>query len=175
MKCSDIPYSPSNSLDDNEYSYGFEDDDLETNNVKSPVSYFNISSRAPLHSNHEFESTLEDDIIPLEIEINERKRKFEDLQVQQSNKALKLWNIMKYPFQKIAIGSSIIENEGNISKADVVIEEEEGISNTAVYKNDANNFEPKEINDSNNIEIETEVEDTSDNTIKKNFKVCNIM
>jgi len=175
MKCSDIPYSPSDSLDDNEYSYGFEDDDLESNNVKSPVSYFNISSRAPLHSNHEFESTLEDDILPLEVEINERKRKFEDLQEQKSNKALKLWNIMKYPFQKITIGSSIIENKGNISKAEAVIEEEEEKPNTTVYENDANHFESKEINDSNNIETETEVEDTSDNNIKKNFKVCNIM
>lgn len=171
-KCSDTPYSPTDSLDDNEYSYGFEDDDLESNNVKSPVSYFNISSRAPLHSNHEFESTLEDDILPLEVEINEKKRKFEDLQ-QKSNKALKLWNIMKYPFQKITIGSSITENKGNISKAEAVIEEEE-IPNTIVYENDANHFESKEINDSNNIETETEVEDTSDNTIK-NFKICNIM
>lgn len=153
-----------------------EDDDLESNNVKSSVSYFNISSRAPLHSNNEFDNTLWDDILPHEdVEIKERKRKYEDLQEQKPNKALKLWNIMKYPFQKITIGTSVIQNEGNISKAEVVNEiEEPTMSNTTVCENDDNNFVAKESNEPINFEPEIDVEDTSDN-VKKDFKICNIM
>jgi len=179
IKCSDIPYSPSDSLDDNEYSHNLEndDDDLESNNIKSPLSYLNISARAPLHSNSDFESTLEDEILPLEeIEFIRKKRKFEGLheQEQKSNKALRIWNIMKYPFQKITVGGSVIENKGNISEAQAVIEdEEEHTVPIQLCENDSNNSE--EMNEPNNTDIETEVNNASDNTIKKNFEICNLM
>lgn len=155
-----------------------DDDIIESNNITYPASYCNISSRAPLHSNSEFESTLQDDVLPLEFEVEviEKKRKFEDLheQEQKSNKALRLWNVMKYPFQKITVNRSTIENEDNISKAQAVIEdEEEHTEPTQLCENDSNNFE--EINELNNMDIETEVNVTSDNTMKKNFKICNLM
>lgn len=164
MKCLDIPYSPSDSLNDTEYSHNLEDDeDLESNNVQSPVSIFNISSRPPLHSNDDFD-TLDEDILPIqEFEINLRKRKIEDSLEHNSGKVLKLWNIMKYPFQKVTIGSSINKNEANISKAEIVTENEKCIlPKTAIY-----------INTSNGIETKTDIEDTSENSIIK--KYCSIM
>ncbi|KAF0715941.1 MATH and LRR domain-containing protein PFE0570w-like isoform X2, partial [Aphis craccivora] len=158
IKCLDISHSPSDSLDDNEYSHESENDDLELNNIKSPNIFFNISSRAPLHPDVDLDTAFEDDILlqdeevlirsptshinissraPLhpdvdldtafeddillqdeELLINKRKRKFEDLpeQKEKPTKIRKLWNFMKYPFQKItSFSTSISENEPNIS------------------------------------------------------------
>lgn len=179
MKCLDIPYSPNDSLDDTKYSHDLEDDeDLESNNIQSPVSIFNISSRAPLHSNDDFD-TLDDDILPMEeLEINLRKRKIEDSLEQEHNsaKVFKLWNLMKYPFQKVTIGSSINKNEANISKAEIVTEEDEQFilpETATVHEYDSNNLKIEDINTSNGIETKPEIEDVSENTITK--KYCSIM
>ncbi|XP_025194809.1 suppressor of Mek1-like [Melanaphis sacchari] len=177
IKCLDIPYSPSDSLDDNEYSHDLEDD-LELNNIRSPASFFNISSRAPLHSNEDLDTTLEDDILLLdeEVLINERKRKFEDLpeQEQKSTKILKLWNLMKYPFQKITYGTSISENEPNISIAEVIVEKENSLEpETVACENNSDNVKSEENNTQNNSEVGGENEDTSTNENTKKF--CNIM
>lgn len=172
MKCSDIPYSPSESVDDIEYN-DLEDDDLELNNVKSPASYFNISSRAPLHSHGELDVTLEDDdILPVDEEIlqnNERKRKFENSseEEQKTSKVLKLWNIMKYPFQKITIGTTMSENELITSKPEVKNREDNPIvSETNMNENNSDNLETEESNKLNDSETETEVNDTSETSKK---------
>lgn len=187
----DIPYSPNDSLDDNEYSHDLEDDDLELNNVLSPVSFFNISSRAPLHSNNELELSVDDDDDVLfrlrkdeedtyqeRNNIIEKKRKCEDSEIpeQKSNKVLKLWNIMKYPFQNITFGTSVNENETNISEAEVVEEDENSkVPETAVCENNSDHLEEaEEIIESNNTETETENVVTSENTVnKQNF--CSVM
>lgn len=161
---------------DNDYSHDLEDDNLELDDVKSP-SYFNISSRAPLHSNIELDSTLEDDILPLEeVLINEKKRKSEDFpeEEQKPSKVLKLWNFMKYPFQKITTGVSTNENELNISKAEVITEEETSVTpEIDVCENNSSNLETEEVNKSINLETETE-NNVSENTIVKQ-KFCSIM
>lgn len=178
VKCLDIPYSPNDSLDDIEYLHDLNDDeDLKSNDIQSPLAIFNISSRAPLHSNNEFD-ILDDDILPVEeLEINLRKRKIEDSLEQEHNsgKVLKLWNIMKYPFQKITIGSSINKNEANISKAEIVTEEDEKfiLPETAVHEYDSNNLKVEDINTSNGVETKPAIEDASENTIIK--KYCSIM
>lgn len=174
INCSGIPYSPSNSLDDTEYSHDLEDEDIELNNEKSPVSYFNISSRAPLHSLKELDSTLEDDILSFEeVIINERKRKFEDSIEEQelkSSKIRKLWNIMKYPFQKIITDTSR-ENESNVSNAELVIQKESLVSE--IEERIINNEkETERINTSNNPEIA--VENSSECTTNTQ-KFCSIM
>lgn len=96
-------------------------------------------------------------------------------QEHTSGKVLKLWNIMKYPFQKITIGTSINKNEANISKADVVIEEDEKsvLPEIAVHENDSYNSEVEDMNTSNGTEIKTEIADTNENTTNK--KYCSIM
>lgn len=150
-----------------------EEEDIELNNVKSPASYFNISSRAPLHSLKELDSTLEDDILSFEeVIINERKRKFEDSseQEQKSSKIRKLWNIMKYPFQKITTGT-LRENESNVSSAELVFQNESIVSQIAERKNN-NEKETEGINTLNNPEIA--VENNSECTTNtRNF--CSIM
>lgn len=174
INCSGIPYSPSNSLDDTEYSHDLEDEDIELNDEKSLASYFNISSRAPLHSLKELDSTLEDDILSFEeVIINERKRKFEDSieeLEQKSSKIRKLWNIIKYPFQKITAGT-LRENESNVSNAEVVIQKESILSELEEHKT-YNEKGTEEINTSNNHEIgvENDIEGTTNTR-----KVCSIM
>ncbi|XP_060849282.1 protein ecdysoneless homolog [Rhopalosiphum padi] len=178
IKCLNIPYSPSDSLDDNEYSHDLEDDDLELNNIRSPASYFNISSRAPLHSTKDLDTTLEDDILLLdeEVLISERKRKFEDLpeQEQKATKILKLWNLMKYPFQKITYGTSISEDEPNISIAEAIVEKENSLEpETAVSEDNSDSVKTEEKNTQNNSEADGENVDTSTNENTQKF--CNIM
>lgn len=176
IKSSDIPYSPSDSLDDNEYSRDLEDDDLD--NIKSPASYFNISSRAPLHSNNELDNTIEDEMSTLEEEIisSERKRKFEDTPDEQKpSKALKLWNYMKFPFQKITIGTFIYTNKSNISEAEEMVKEEESsVLENIICENNSDILESEEINKLNNTETEPKIEDTSENTINKQT-FCSVM
>lgn len=186
----DIPYSPNDSLDDNEYSHDLEDDDLELNNVISPVSFFNISSRAPLHTNDELDLSIDDDDVLFRLrkdeedthkEINntiEKKRKCEDAELpeQKSNKVLKLWNFMKYPFQSITFGTSVNQNETNISVAEAAEEDENSkVPETAVCENNSDHLEEaEEIIESNNSETETENEVTPENTVnKQNF--CSVM
>jgi len=178
IKCLNIPYSPSDSLDDNEYSHDLEDDDLELNNIRSPASYFNISSRAPLHSTKDLDTTLEDDILlrDEEVLISERKRKFEDLpeQEQKATKILKLWNLMKYPFQKITYGTSISEDEPNISIAEAIVEKENSLEpETAVSEDNSDSVKTEEKNTQNNSEADGENVDTSTNENTQKF--CNIM
>jgi len=177
IKCVDIPYSPSDSLYDND-TQDLEDVDLESNNIESPASYFNISARAPLHSFKDLDTTFEDDILSLKKEIlnNERKRKFEDLaeQEQKSTKIIKLWNLMKYPFQKIAYGTSISEEKSNISIAEIIVEKENSIEpEIAVCDNNSDNAKTEEKGTQNNSEAGEEIEDTSTNVNTQKF--CNIM
>lgn len=151
-----------------------EDNDSELNNVRSPASYFNISSRAPLHSHQDLDTTLDNDILQLEEEvlINKRKRKFEDSpeQERKSSKILKLWNLMKYPFQKITYGTSINGDESNISKAEIIVENENCLeSETAVCENNGDGVEPVQ----NASEADGEIEDTSGNVNTQKF--CIIM
>lgn len=172
IKNLDIEYSPSNSLDDLEYSCELEDDDLE--NIKSPTSaasYFNISSRAPLHTDIASDTTIED-ILPLNSQIlfNEKKRKSENLPEyeQKPSKIRKLWNIMKYPFQKVTTGTTSLEYGLNISKADVVTEEEKPVK---IVPENSNEIE--EIDQLVDNEKEEEIEDVSENVNKQKF--CSIM
>lgn len=174
MKNLDVEYSPSNSLGDIEYSCDLEDDDLE--NIKSPTSaasYFNISSRAPLHTDIPFDTTLEEDILLLnsQIEFKEKKRKSEDLPEYEQNpsKIRKLWNIMKYPFQKVTTGTTNVEHELNISKAEVVTEKENPIVQEVEIILENSN-ENEEID----TEKEEEIEEVSENIVNKQ-KFCSIM
>jgi len=142
------------------------------------ASYFKLSPRAPLHSHEDLDTTLEDDILLLEEEAltNERKRKFEDLpeQEQKSTKILKLWNLMKYPFQKITYGTSIKEGESNISKAEIIAEKETSFEpETAVCENNIDTVKTEEKNSQNNSEADEEIEDISENVNTQKF--CNIM
>lgn len=170
MKNLDVEYSPSNSLGDIEYSCDLEDDDL--GNIKSPTSaasYFNISSRAPLHTDIAFDTSLEEDILLLnnQIVFKEKKRKSEDLPGHEQNpsKIRKLWNIMKYPFQKV----TSVEHELNISKADVVTEEKKPIvQDVEIILENSNEIE--EID----TEKEEEIEEVSENIVNKQ-KFCSIM
>lgn len=163
-KCSS---TPDDSLDDNEYSPEFEDEDLESNNIRSPASYFNISSRAPLH---DLDTTLEDNIFSLEEEtlILDRKRKYNDLSDndEKSSKILKLWNIMKYPFQKLTTDTSINKN--------VIIEEDNEIVPGLDISVNSDKLETEEAMTSNNTDTKEEIENTSENTTNKE-KFCNIM
>lgn len=125
------------------------------------------------------DNTFEEDILSLEEEIvrSEGKRKFEDLpEEQKPSKVLKLWNFMKYPFNKITIGTSIYSNESNISDAVEVDkkEEESSIPETNMYKKKSDMIESDEINYLNNDESQPEVENTSENTINKQ-KFCIVM
>ncbi|XP_022164050.1 uncharacterized protein LOC111029383 [Myzus persicae] len=177
IKCLDIPYSPSDSLYDND-SHDLEYDDSELNNIESPASYFNISARAPLHSYKDLDTTFEDDILLLEKEVlnNERKRKFEDLaeQEQKSTKIIKLWNLMKYPFQKITYGTSISEDKSNISIAEIIVEKENSVEpETADCESNSDNAKNEEKNTQNNVESGEDSEDTSINVNTQKF--CNIM
>jgi len=112
-----------------------------------------------------------------EVLINERKRKFEDLpeQEEKPTKKRKLWNLMKYPFQKItSFNTSISENEPNISMDEVIA----GIKNslkpeTAVCENNSDNVKAEEKNSQNNSETDGENEDTSTNETSQQF--CKIM
>jgi hypothetical protein len=161
-------------VDDIEYN-DLDDDDLELNNIKSPASYFNISSRAPLHSHGEFDITLEDDILPLDeeiLQINDKKRKFENSpeEEQKTSKVLKLWNIMKYPFQKITTGTSLNENELITSKPEVKNSDDNPMV-TNVSENNSDHFEIGESNKLVDPEIEIEVKDTSETS----KKFCTIM
>lgn len=173
INCSEIPYSPSNSLDDNEYSHDLDDEDIELNNVKSPASFFNISSRAPLHSLQELDSTLEDDIVSFEeVIINKRKRKFEDSSDQEhkSSKIRKLWNIMKYPFQKITT-VTLRENGSNVSNAELIVQKEPIVTQIAECKNN-DEKETEEINTPNNSEIQIE---NNSECITNTRNFCSIM
>ncbi|XP_060876135.1 uncharacterized protein LOC132949323 [Metopolophium dirhodum] len=177
IKCLDVPYSPSDSLYDND-SHDLEDDYSELNNIGSPTSYFNVSARAPLHSYKDLDTTFEDDILLLEKEVlnNERKRKFDDLaeQEQKSTKILKLWNLMKYPFQKITFGTSISEDKSNISIAEIIVEKENTIEpESAICENNSDNEKTEEKNTQNNFEADEEIVDTSINVNTQKF--CNIM
>lgn len=150
-----------------------EDEDIELNNVKSPASYFNISSRAPLHSLKELDSTLEDDILSFEeVIINERKRKFDNSseQEQKSSKIRKLWGIMKYPFQKIIASGALSENELNVSNSELVIQKESIVSQIVEHKNNSE----KDTEGLNTSNPEIAVENNSECTTNtRNF--CNIM
>lgn len=177
IKSLDIPYSPSDSLYDND-SQDLEDVDLELDNIESPTPYFNISARAPIHAFKNLDTTFEDDILLPDREVlnNERKRKFEDLaeQEQKSTKIIKLWNLMKYPFQKITYGTSINEDKSNISIAEIIVEKENSIEpETAVCENNSDNSKTEENNTENNFEAGEEIEDTSTNVNTQ--KLCNIM
>jgi len=155
----------------------FEDDILlqdEEVLIRSPSSYLQISSRAPLHSDGVSATAFEDDILlqDEEVLINERKRKFKDLpeQEEKPTKIHKLWNFMKYPFQKI---TSISENEPNISINKVITEAIAGKKNslepeTAVCENNSDSVKPEEKTSQNNSETDGENEDTSQ-------KFCKIM
>ncbi|XP_015380330.1 PREDICTED: uncharacterized protein LOC107174044 [Diuraphis noxia] len=177
IKSLDIPYSPSDSLYDND-SQDLEDVDLELDNIESPAPYFNISARAPLHSFKDLDTTFEDDILLLEKEVsnNERKRKIEDLeeQEQKSTKIIKLWNLMKYPFQKITYGTSISEDKSNISTAEIVVEKENSIEpEMTVCENNSDDAKIEENNTQNNFEAGEETEETSTNVNTQKF--CYIM
>jgi hypothetical protein len=177
IKNSDHVYSPSNSLDDIEFSHDLEDDELKSRNIISPAFYFNISSRAPLHSVNDFDPTLEEDIsLPLKETIvidNSKKRKYEDLleDNQKSSKVLKLWKIMKYPFQKISMGTLTNENDSTIPKSEVMIKDNKSmISETTVNENNVN-----EIYKSNGNETETEIGDTTEENTTNKQTFCNIV
>ncbi|XP_050429027.1 uncharacterized protein LOC126838561 [Adelges cooleyi] len=161
MKSSDdIPYSPNVSLDSNDYSHDLDDDDeFDFDNVKSPASYFNISSRAPLHSNIELDITLEEDDILVEkgaSSSNERKRKFEDSpeREQLPNKVTKFWNIIKFPFHKITTGVLANSNQLNTSEAEIVSKEEstEMPNNEIVSDNQESDVESGIESENNSIE-----------------------
>ncbi|XP_050063625.1 uncharacterized protein LOC114128992 [Aphis gossypii] len=212
IKGLDVPHSPSDSLDDNEYSHDSENDDLELNNsksstscsnvssraslhsdmdlasaseddillqdeevlIRSPSSYLEISSRAPLHSEGVLATAFEDDILlqDEEVLINERKRKFEDLpeQEEKPTKIRKLWNFMKYPFQKItSFSTSISENEPNTSITEAIAGKKNSLEpETAVCENNSDIVKPVEETSQNNSETDGENEDTSQ-------KFCKIM
>lgn len=176
---SSIEYSPSNSSSDTEYSCDLEDYNLE--NVQSPsltTSYHNVSSRAPLHNNtDDFDSTLEEEIKPLtsHILVNEKKRKIENNleEERKSYKILKLWDIMKYPFQKITTGSVIRENQSsNISKAeDLTDKESPAVLETVT---DDSSSETEELNESITTDTKAEVQETSESAVNKQTN-CSIM
>lgn len=172
----DNVYSPSDSLEDIEYSHDLEDVDLDSDNIKSPGSFFNISSRAPLHSADEFDITFEEDILPLKTQvlINENKRKYEDQSEpgQKSSKMLKLWNIMKYPFQKITVGTSVTDNESSVSKAEIITEKEN--SETPITSDNKNDISETDETDTTEVETQAETEKTSEND-KNITKFCRIM
>lgn len=154
-----------------------EDDDLELNNPKSPAPYFNISSRAPLHSGGDLDITLEDDNLASDAEIlliNERKRKFEELPEEHQIlcKSLRLWNIVRYPFQKIPVGTSLSKNETIVPKPEITIKEDNLIvPETNMCENNSDNLEIEESNKCIDPETETEAKDTSGTT----KKFCTIM
>lgn len=155
-----------------------EDVDLDLDNIESPTPYFNISARAPLHPFKDLDTTFEDDILLPDKEVlnSERKRKFEDLaeQEQKSTKIIKLWNLMKYPFQKVTYGTSINEDKSNISIAEIIVEKENSIEpETAVCENSSDNAKPEENNTQNNFEAGEEIEDIPTNVNTQKF--CNIM
>eukprot|EP00102_Acyrthosiphon_pisum_P023031 XP_016660241.1 PREDICTED: uncharacterized protein LOC107883859 isoform X1 [Acyrthosiphon pisum] len=168
IKCQDDPYSPSGSPYDSD-SHNLQNDYTELNNIGSPASNFNISRRAPIHSQNDLDTTFEDNhFLPKkEILNNERKRKFETMaaQDQKSTKILKLWNLMKYPFQKITSGTSIRENKSNISIPEIITEPE-----LAVCKNTE---ETEKKNTQHNFEADDGIEDTSINVNTQ--PICNIM
>ncbi|CAI6377378.1 unnamed protein product [Macrosiphum euphorbiae] len=148
IKCLDVPYSQSGSLYDND-SHDLQDDYSELNNIGSPASYFNISARAPLRSYKDLDTMFEGDHFLLKKEVlnNKRKRKFEDLveQDQKSTKLLKLWNLMKYPFKKITYGTSISENKSNISKVEIISENENTVEpESAVCENNGDHAKTEE-------------------------------
>eukprot|EP00102_Acyrthosiphon_pisum_P026286 XP_016663496.1 PREDICTED: uncharacterized protein LOC107884908 [Acyrthosiphon pisum] len=169
IKCLDDTYSPSGVSSYYSDSHDLLNDNTELNNIGSPASNFNISRRAPLHSHNDLDTAFEDDhFLPKkEILNNERKRKFENMveQDQKSTKILKLWNLMKYPFQKITSGTSIRENKSNISIPEIITEPE-----LAVFKNTE---ETEEKNTQQNFEADDGIEDTSINVNTQ--PICNIM
>ncbi|XP_060856017.1 uncharacterized protein LOC132933751 [Metopolophium dirhodum] len=168
IKSVDVPYSPSDPLYNND-SYDLENDYSELNNIASPASSFHISARAPLHSYKVSDSTSEDDNFLPEKEVlnNKRKRKFEDLakQDQKSTKILKLWSLLKYPFQK-KTRTSINEDKSNTSIAEIIVEKENTIEpESAVCENNSDNAKTEEKNTQNSFEANDEIKDDS----------CNIM
>lgn len=168
----DSPYSPSDPLDNNDYDSLDLEDDTELNNINSPASYFNISSRAPLHSGNELDSSLENDISPLEdVVINERKRKIEDLPNEEarSSKVFKFWNIMKYPFQKITNGT--ITDDQNISESTPAlnVEDKPVLPVMTAYETDNDDLKTE-----NKITNTDTADDTPENTINKK-NLCSIM
>jgi len=164
----------------------FEDDILlqdEEVLIRLPTTYFKITSRAPLHADMDLDTSFEDDILlqDKEVLINERKRKFEDSpeQEEKPTKIRKLWNFMKYPFQKItSFSTSISENEPNISIDEVKTEAIARKKNSfepeiAVWENNSDSIKPEEKNSQYNSETDVENEDTSTNETSQQF--CKIM
>lgn len=129
--------------------------------------------------NNELDATFEDDILPLEeVVINEKKRKLEELTENQTpSKILKLWNIVKSPFHKITIGTLTNENILNISKAEVITEEEILIEPNIDKKCKTNsyNLETEEINKSHTPEEETDIENNISGNVVSKQKFCSIM
>lgn len=124
-----------------------------------------------MHVNNDLDTTLEDDILSVEeVLINDRKRKYKDLsdQDEKSSKILKLWNIMKYPFQKITYGTSINENEITVEQENEIVPEVD------ICVNNSDKLETEEILTSNNTNTKEEIENTSENITYKH-KFCNVM
>jgi len=81
---------------------------------------------------------------------------------------------MKYPFQKITYGTSISENEPNISIAEAIVEKENSLEpETADCENNSDIVKTEEKNSQINPEADGENEDTSTNETKQKF--CKIM
>jgi len=144
-----------------------ENDYLELNNIALPASSFNISARAPLHSYKGSDSTFEDDNFLPEKKVlnNERKRKFEDLvkQDQKPSKILKLWSLLKYPFQKKTC-TSLSEDKSN-TPIEIIVEKENTIEpESTVCENNSDNAKPEEKNTQNSFEANDKIKDS-----------CNIM
>lgn len=176
IKCLDIPYCSNDSVDVTKYLQDLDNENAQSEIIQPSSSTYDILSREPLHSNNEFETMMEDYILPLEKEeINLRKRKSVDPLKQEyySGKVLKLWNILKYPFQTTTIGSSI--DEAIISKVEDINDEDEKsiLPEMAVNENHGNNLGVTAINPSYGTETNSKIEDTSE--MIKNKKYCSIM
>lgn len=179
LQNSPIEYSPSSSSYA-EYTCDLENESLE--HIQSPtssvVSYLNISSRAPLHTNtDDFELKLEQDILaqsilPLTKQIvHDRKRKieYELEQEKKPSKIIKLWKIIKSPFQTVAIGTAIHENKlPNTSKAEMPsLSEESDIESFDVSETETINENNSELNEPINTDTGSEVKETNQNNVTR--------
>jgi len=120
--------------------------------------------KTPLHSDTGLDTLFKDYNLlqDEEVLINERKQKFEDLpeQEEKPTKIRKLWNLMKYPFQKVtSFNTSISENEPNISIDEAIAGKKNSLElDTGVCENNSDSVKAEEKHSKNNSEADGENE-----------------
>jgi len=202
IKCLDNSYYPSCSFNEIENTDD-SDNDFDLYKPGPSMSYSNILRRAPINAYKDYNTIFEDDDISLldnkiltnkvlnkELLTNKQKRKFEVEPEQKSSKRLKLWNLIKYPYQKMIYGTLRSEDESNISISEIINQIQNSLESDFETDEENNSEASEEVEDTsikiqnslesdfetdeeNNSEASEEVEDTSINVNTRTF--CNIV